>query len=70
MWDLVPRPGIKPRSPALGTQCLTHLTTRAVPGPAINEYREDCNFVLVRFRPGPLVGKVNTCLHLEGRVLR
>ena len=41
MWDLVPRPGIEPRSLTLGAQCLTHLTTRAVPGPTINEFRED-----------------------------
>ena len=27
MWDLVPRPGIKPRPPALGTQGLSHWAT-------------------------------------------
>ena len=27
MWDLVPRPGIEPRPPALGAQSLTHWTT-------------------------------------------
>ena len=31
MWDLVPRPGIEPRSPALGTWSLSHWTTREVP---------------------------------------
>ena len=31
MWDLVPRPGIKPRPPALGTWNLSHWTTRQVP---------------------------------------
>ena len=31
MWDLVPRPGIKPGSPALGMQSLSHRTTREVP---------------------------------------
>ena len=31
MRDLVPRPGIKPRPPALGVQSLTHWTTREVP---------------------------------------
>ena len=30
MWDLVPRPGIKPRPPALGAQSLSHWTTREV----------------------------------------
>ena len=28
MWDLVPRPGIKPRPPALVVQSLSHWTTR------------------------------------------
>ena len=28
MWDLVPWPGIEPRPPALGTQSLSHWTTR------------------------------------------
>ena len=31
MWDLVPRPGIEPRPPSLGTQSTTHWTTREVP---------------------------------------
>ena len=31
MWDLVPRPGIEPRPPALGVWSLTHWTTREVP---------------------------------------
>ena len=31
MWDLVPRPGIEPRPPALGAQSLNHWTTSEVP---------------------------------------
>ena len=31
MWDLVPQPGIEPRSPALGALSLNHWTTREVP---------------------------------------
>ena len=31
MWDLVPRPWIQPDLPALGTQSLSHWTTREVP---------------------------------------
>ena len=31
MWDLGPQPGIKPRSPALGVQSLSHWTAREVP---------------------------------------
>ena len=31
MWDLVPRAGMEPRPPALGTHSLTHWTTREVP---------------------------------------
>ena len=31
MWDLVTRPGIEPRPPALGARSLTHWTTREVP---------------------------------------
>ena len=31
MWDLVPWPGSKPRSPALGAQSVSHWTTRQVP---------------------------------------
>ena len=31
MWDLVPWPGIEPRSPALGAWSLSHWTTREVP---------------------------------------
>ena len=31
MWDLVPRPRIKPRPPALGAWSLSHWTTREVP---------------------------------------
>ena len=30
MWDLIPWPRIKPRSPALGAQSLSHWTTMAV----------------------------------------
>ena len=30
-WDLVPRPRIEPRPPALGEQSLRHWTTRKVP---------------------------------------
>ena len=30
-WDLVPRPGIKPRPRALGAQSPSHWTTREVP---------------------------------------
>ena len=32
MWDLVPRPGIKPWPPALGVRSLNHCATREVPG--------------------------------------
>ena len=31
MWDLVPRPGIEPSSPALGAPSLSHWTTKEVP---------------------------------------
>ena len=31
MWDLVLRPVIQPRAPALGAQNLSHWTTREVP---------------------------------------
>ena len=31
MWDLVPRPGIKPRPPAWGTQSLSHWTHQGSP---------------------------------------
>ena len=31
LWDLVPRPGIKPGPPILGAQSLSHWTTREVP---------------------------------------
>ena len=31
IWDLVPCPGIKPSSPALGAWSLSHWTTREVP---------------------------------------
>ena len=31
LWDLAPRPGIKPGPPALGAQSLNHCTTREVP---------------------------------------
>ena len=31
MWDLTPRPGIKPTSPAMGVQSPNHRTTREVP---------------------------------------
>ena len=30
MWDLIPRPGIEPRPPALGARSLTYWTTREV----------------------------------------
>ena len=36
MWNLVPRPGIKPRPPALGVWSLTHWTTREVPRSGFN----------------------------------
>ena len=31
MWNLVPCPGIEPRAPALGVQCLSHWTTGKSP---------------------------------------
>ena len=31
MWDLVPRPGIEPRAPALGVRRFSHWITREVP---------------------------------------
>ena len=31
MWDLVPWPGFEPKALALGTQGLSHWTTREVP---------------------------------------
>ena len=31
MWDLVPRPGIELRVPALGAWSLSHWTTKEVP---------------------------------------
>ena len=33
--DLVPRPGIEPRPPALGARSLTHWTTKKVPPPLL-----------------------------------
>ena len=36
MWDLVPRPGIKPGPPALEEQSLSHRTPREVPHLIIN----------------------------------
>ena len=36
MWDLIPHPGIKPRSLALGVQSLSHWTTGEVPGPLLD----------------------------------
>ena len=30
LWDLIPQPGIKPGPPAMGTQSLSHWTTREV----------------------------------------
>ena len=38
-WDLVPRPGIEPRPPALGTRSLDHQATREAPGVVISEIR-------------------------------
>ena len=35
MWDLVPRPGIELGPPALGTQSLSHWTSRKVPKDSI-----------------------------------
>ena len=35
MWDLVPRPGIEPGTPALGVWSLSHWTTREVPAQAL-----------------------------------
>ena len=37
MWDLVPRPGIKPGPPALGARSLSHWTTREVPALLIDQ---------------------------------
>ena len=37
MWDLVSRPGIEPRHPALGAQSLSHWTTREVLRPLLEE---------------------------------
>ena len=35
MWDLVPWPGVKPKSPALEVQGLIHYTTRGVPSNSV-----------------------------------
>ena len=35
LWDLVPWPGLTPRSAALGEQCLSHWTTRKVPNNSV-----------------------------------
>ena len=35
MWDLVPWPGVEPRSPVLGVWSLSHWATREVPGQII-----------------------------------
>ena len=37
IWDPIPSPGIEPRLPTLGTQTLSHWTTREVPGITIFE---------------------------------
>ena len=42
MWDLVPRPGIEPRPPALGARSLSHWTTREVPWCIFFGYHWDC----------------------------
>ena len=34
VWDIVHRPGMEPRPPALGAQSLSHWTTREVCHPA------------------------------------
>ena len=39
-WELVPRPGMEPRPPALGAWSITHWTTREVP--ENNVYDELC----------------------------
>ena len=31
MWDVVPRPAIKPGPPGLGAECWPQQTTRAIP---------------------------------------
>ena len=49
MWDLVPWPGIEPRSPALGAQCLIHWTTREVPESRVlkgNVYPHVCSSII------------------------
>ena len=49
MWDLVPWPGIEPRSPALGAQCLFHWTTREVPESRVlkgNVYPHVCSSII------------------------
>ena len=38
MWDLVLRPGIKPRPPVLGSRSLPHWTTREVPRMFFNKF--------------------------------
>ena len=39
MWDLVPRPGIKPSPPALGTRSLSHWTRREAPQILLRDFR-------------------------------
>ena len=49
-WDLVPRQGTEPRSPALGAQCLTPWATREVP--RVDVSKESPGVVLVRATAG------------------
>ena len=38
MWDLILRPGIEPRSSALGAESLSHWTTKEVPHTFLNPH--------------------------------
>ena len=37
-WDLVPRPGVELKSPALGAESLSHWTTKEVPHTFLNPH--------------------------------
>ena len=70
MWDLVPRPGIEPRTLAVGAQSLSHWTTREVLRiSSLEGWKELFSMSVMRQNDVPVPGPFLSYLLTDSRLL-